>query len=59
VLVTHDLSEARYFADRVVLLHEGNVVQEGVFDDLIQRPSDPFVTRFVQAQRMGRPEAEA
>jgi osmoprotectant transport system ATP-binding protein len=59
VLVTHDLSEARYFADRVVLLHGGNVVQEGVFDDLIQRPSDPFVTRFVQAQRLGAPEAEA
>ena len=51
VLVTHDLGEARYFADRVVLLHEGVVVQEGVFDDLIERPSDPFVTRFVQAQR--------
>jgi len=51
VLVTHDLGEARWFADRVVLLHEGRVVQEGSFEDLVERPADSFVTRFVQAQR--------
>ncbi len=52
VLVTHDLAEARYFADRIVLLHEGRVVQEGSFDDLVNRPADPFVTRFLDAQRI-------
>ena len=51
VLVTHDLGEAAYFADRVVLLREGQVVQEGTPRDLWHRPADPFVTRFVQAQR--------
>ena len=51
VLGTHDLGGGRYFADRVVLLHEGRVVQEGPFEDLIERPAGEFVTRFVQAQR--------
>ena len=51
VLVTHDLGEAAYFADRVVLLRDGRVVQEGTPADLWHRPADPFVTRFVQAQR--------
>jgi osmoprotectant transport system ATP-binding protein len=51
VLVTHDLGEAAYFADRVVLLRDGRVVQEGSPADLWHRPADPFVTRFVQAQR--------
>jgi osmoprotectant transport system ATP-binding protein len=51
VLVTHDLGEAAYFADRVVLLRDGQVVQEGTPRDLLHRPADPFVTRFVQAQR--------
>jgi osmoprotectant transport system ATP-binding protein len=51
VLVTHDLGEAAYFADRVVLLRDGQVVQEGSPGDLWHRPADPFVTRFVQAQR--------
>jgi osmoprotectant transport system ATP-binding protein len=51
VLVTHDLGEAAFFADRVVLLRNGRIVQEGSPADLWHRPADPFVTRFVQAQR--------
>lgn len=51
VLVTHDLGEAAFFADRVVLLKDGRVVQEGTPADLWHRPADEFVTRFVQAQR--------
>ena len=51
VLVTHDLGEAAYFADRVVLLRDGQVVQDGSPADLWHRPADAFVTRFVQAQR--------
>ena len=57
VLVTHDLGEATYFADRIVLLRDGKVVQEGSPADLWRRPAAPFVTRFVQAQR--GPEAPA
>jgi osmoprotectant transport system ATP-binding protein len=51
VLVTHDLAEAAFFADRVVLLREGQIVQEGSPADLWHRPASAFVTRFVQAQR--------
>lgn len=51
VLVTHDLGEAVFFADRVILLRDGRIVQEGSATDLWHRPADPFVTRFVQAQR--------
>jgi osmoprotectant transport system ATP-binding protein len=51
VLVTHDLGEAVFFADRVVLLRDGQIVQEGSPADLWYRPADPFVTRFIQAQR--------
>jgi len=51
VLVTHDLAEAMFFADRIVLLRNGQIVQEGPPADFWHRPADPFVTRFVQAQR--------
>ncbi len=51
VIVTHDLAEAVYFADRIVLLKDGLIVQDGPPADLWHRPADEFVTRFVQAQR--------
>jgi osmoprotectant transport system ATP-binding protein len=51
VLVTHDLAEAAYLARRLVLLRDGQVLQEGTLDDLASRPADAFVTRFVHAQR--------
>jgi osmoprotectant transport system ATP-binding protein len=50
VLVTHDLGEAAFFADRIALLRDGHIVQQGSAADLWHRPADPFVTRFVQAQ---------
>ncbi len=51
VLVTHDIGEAGFFGDRIVLIRDGSIVQIGTMEDLIQRPADPFVTRFINAQR--------
>ncbi len=51
VLVTHNLGEAAFFGDLVVLLRDGLVVQSGTLDELIQTPVDPFVTHFINAQR--------
>lgn len=50
LLITHDLSEARYFGDELSLLNEGRILQSGTFADLLERPADPFVTRFLNAQ---------
>jgi len=52
VLVTHDLGEAAYLGQHVVLLRDGRVVQQGALSELEARPADPFVTRFIQAQRL-------
>jgi osmoprotectant transport system ATP-binding protein len=51
VLVTHDLSEAAFFAQTVVLMREGAVVQQSSAADLVRRPADSFVEKFVRAQR--------
>jgi osmoprotectant transport system ATP-binding protein len=51
VLVTHDLAEAGFFGDLIVLLRDGRIAQQGRLHDLVHSPADPFVTRFINAQR--------
>lgn len=51
ILVTHDLAEAAYLADEIVLMKEGLVVQKGTLSDLRDHPAEPFVTEFIEAQR--------
>lgn len=51
VLVTHDMGEAGYLADEIVLLSEGAIVQKGTLTDLRERPASPFVSDFLMAQR--------
>jgi osmoprotectant transport system ATP-binding protein len=52
VMVTHDMGEAGFFGDRVILLGHGRIVQEGTLDDLLRAPADEFVERFINAQRL-------
>ena len=51
ILVTHDLAEAAYLGDRIVLMNDGRVVQHGTLSDLRDRPANNFVTDFINAQR--------
>jgi osmoprotectant transport system ATP-binding protein len=51
-IVTHDMGEAGFFGDRVILLGSGRIVQQGKLDDLIRAPADEFVRRFINAQRL-------
>jgi osmoprotectant transport system ATP-binding protein len=51
LFVTHDLAEAIYFGDQIVLLNEGRIVQQGSVTDLREKPADPFVSEFINAQR--------
>jgi osmoprotectant transport system ATP-binding protein len=51
LLVTHDLGEAVYLAEKITLLHEGRVVQSGSYRELLQQPAAAFVTSFINAQR--------
>ena len=55
LFVTHDLAEAAFVADEIVLLSDGRVVQKGPVDELVQHPSEPFVTEFFRAQRVEVP----
>jgi len=43
LLVTHDLEEASAFADQVMVLRQGRMVQQGTLEELYQHPADELV----------------
>jgi len=47
IFVTHDQEEALDLADRVVILNEGRIVQQGTPEEVCRRPGSAFVTRFL------------
>jgi osmoprotectant transport system ATP-binding protein len=57
LLVTHDVAEAGFLSDHIALMRDGAVLQEGSLRDLLERPVDPYVTRFLRAQRVVTAEA--
>ena len=59
VLVTHDMGEAAWFGDNIVLMKGGSIVQQGSIDDLLQRPASDYVTEFINAQRSPLDSIEA
>ena len=58
IYVTHDQTEALTFADTVVVMHEGNVVQTGTPEELFTRPDHTFVGYFIGSPGMNVLPAE-
>lgn len=52
IYVTHDQTEALTFADKVVVMHDGWVVQEGTPVELFERPRHTFVGHFIGSPGM-------
>ncbi len=51
ILVTHDLNEAVFFGDKILLMKEGSLIQQGTITDFFNNPAEPFVTKFINSQR--------
>jgi osmoprotectant transport system ATP-binding protein len=51
IMVTHDLAEAAWFGDEILLMRDGRIIQRGTLRQFVDAPADAFVTRFVSAQR--------
>ncbi|MCB0417185.1 MAG: ATP-binding cassette domain-containing protein [Bdellovibrionaceae bacterium] len=52
IIVTHDVGEAAYLGDSITLLRKGTIIQHGTFSEFNAKPKDPFVSRFINAQRI-------
>ncbi|MCA1382312.1 MULTISPECIES: ABC transporter ATP-binding protein [unclassified Bradyrhizobium] len=58
IYVTHDQTEALTFADTVVVMHDGRVVQSGTPAELFDRPAHTFVGYFIGSPGMNILPAE-
>ncbi len=52
IYVTHDQTEALTFADQVVVMHEGQIVQTGTPVELFEKPKHTFVGHFIGSPGM-------
>jgi len=48
VFISHDLDEAFKLGDRIVLMKDGEIVQEGTAEDILAKPANEYVERFVE-----------
>ena len=51
LVVTHDLPEAAFLANDIVLVNEGRIVQRGSIAELRAKPANEFAREFISAQR--------
>ena len=48
VFITHDLNEAIKLGDRIAIMRDGLIVQEGTPEEIVTHPADDYVADFVQ-----------
>ena len=53
VFITHDLASARYLADRIIVLQNGSIVEEGIAEDLIRSPKEEYTKQLIKAASPG------
>lgn len=49
IVVSHDLGVVRHIADRVVVLHEGRIVEQGTAARILSAPGDPYTRELIRA----------
>jgi len=54
VFITHDLDEALRLGDKIAILRDGNIVQQGSGQDIVLKPADDYITAFVKEVNRGR-----
>ena len=48
VFITHDLNEALKIGDRIAIMRDGEIIQQGSPEEIVTLPADDYVSEFVQ-----------
>ena len=49
LFICHDISLVQQFADRVLVMYQGNIVEEGIPDEVIRAPQDNYTKRLIDS----------
>ena len=49
LFISHDIALVRQFCDRILVMHKGQVVEEGIPDDIIAHPVSPFTKELISS----------
>ena len=59
IYVTHDQEEALFLADRILILNEGLIIQQGLPEDVYQNPVSEWVARFLGMRNIVEGEVQS
>lgn len=54
VFITHDLDEALRLGDRIAILRDGEIIQQGTAQQIVLNPADEYISAFVKNVNRGR-----
>ncbi len=58
LFITHDLAVVRHFADRVLVLRRGELVESGTVDDVCERPQHPYTQQLIATAPVPDPKVQ-
>jgi peptide/nickel transport system ATP-binding protein len=49
LFISHDLSVVRYMSDRIMVMHKGKIVEEGISENIYNNPQNPYTRELLQS----------
>ena len=49
LFICHDIALVQDFCDRVIVMHEGRIVEEGTPDDVIRQPHEAYTKKLIES----------
>jgi peptide/nickel transport system ATP-binding protein len=57
IFIAHDLPVVRHFADRVMVMYQGRIVEQGATEQIFERPQHPYTQALLAASPIPDPDA--
>ena len=49
ILISHDLGVIRYLCDKIVIMHDGKIVEHGKTQQVLTKPQHPYTSELINA----------